>query len=178
MIEVWEKLDCESVGAAEIEAIEAVVREQFGDQAVDPPMKLARALADEGAILRHSEIMGLYLACASERPYDAAFRNILDLSSLGSAVTSIRSLESLRQKYKAEGDREGLRLVREAGLSAKQQAEETAARRNIEQMSQAVAREVAEWFRVWLQTPDMFASWIDLRMDSPGFKKQFEITSG
>ncbi|HKX84510.1 MAG TPA: hypothetical protein VJL58_09850 [Pyrinomonadaceae bacterium] len=54
IFEVWEKLDCESVGAAEIEAIETVVREEYGDSAVDSPMILARMLADEGAILRHS----------------------------------------------------------------------------------------------------------------------------
>ena len=60
IIEVWEKLDCESVGAAEIEAIETAVDEIFGKPAIDSPMKIARLLADEGAELRHSEIMELY----------------------------------------------------------------------------------------------------------------------
>ena len=32
IIEVWEKLDCESVGAIEIEAIETVVREKYGNK--------------------------------------------------------------------------------------------------------------------------------------------------
>ena len=49
IIEVWEKLDCENVGAAEIEAIEVVVKEQYGEAAVDSPMIIARLLADEGA---------------------------------------------------------------------------------------------------------------------------------
>ena len=50
IIEVWEKLDCESVGAAEISAIETVVLERFGDGAVESPMIIARILADEGAV--------------------------------------------------------------------------------------------------------------------------------
>ncbi len=53
IIEVWEALDCESVGAKEIIAIEEAVREQFGQNAVESPMILARLLADEGAELRH-----------------------------------------------------------------------------------------------------------------------------
>ena len=59
IIEVWEKLDCESVGAKEIEAIELVVRDKFGESAVDSPMIIARELADEGAELRHAEILKL-----------------------------------------------------------------------------------------------------------------------
>src|SRR3982750_2752266 len=68
IIEVWEKLDCESVGAAEVEAIEIVLNEQFGPGAVDSPMEIARAVADEGADLRHSELMELWLARATDRP--------------------------------------------------------------------------------------------------------------
>src|SRR6187549_2262229 len=92
IIEVWEKLDCESVGAAEIEAIETVVREQYGDAAVDSPMIIARLLADEGAYLRHSEIMTLYVDRASDRPYDPVFRNILNIDSLAAAESTIRRL--------------------------------------------------------------------------------------
>src|SRR5688572_18312909 len=90
IIEVWEKLDCENVGAAEIEAIEAVVKEQYGDAAVDSPMIIARLLADEGADLRHAEIMSLYVERASDRPYDAAFRNVIKIDDLISTERSIR----------------------------------------------------------------------------------------
>ena len=55
MIEVWETLDCENVGAKEIIAIEKAVRERFGEAAVDSPMVIARLLADEGAELRSEE---------------------------------------------------------------------------------------------------------------------------
>ena len=90
IIEVWEKLDCESVGKAEILAIETVVRDRFGDQAVDSPMITARLLADEGAELRHQEIMQLFLERAEDRPYDAVFRNILDVTNLAKADSSLR----------------------------------------------------------------------------------------
>ena len=92
IIEVWEKLDCENIGAAEIEAIETVVADQFGKAAVDSPMVIARLLADEGAELRHAEIMALYVERASDRPYDAALRNILNIDDLKSTARSIADL--------------------------------------------------------------------------------------
>ena len=105
IIEVWEKLDCESVGAAEIEAIETAVAAEYGQAAVDSPMIIARLLADEGAELRHPEIMRLFVERASDRPYDAAFRNLMDTESLRGALRSIRELNNLRQKYAADNDR-------------------------------------------------------------------------
>ena len=173
VIEVWEKLDCENIGALEIEAIEEAVRGQYGEQAVDSPMQIARLLADEGADLRHSEIMELYIARASNRPYEAAFRNVLDISGLKSALVSLRNLESLRTKYKKDDDKEGVRLVREAALTAKQQAAETAERTRVDAATRQINAEIAEWFRVWLQTPELFESWVDLRQRSEDFISKF-----
>lgn len=173
-VEVWEKLDCEDVGAPEIEAIEIMLREQYGPQAVDSPMVIARLLADEGAVLRHAEIMALYLARASDRPYEAAFKNILNVTSLAAALSSIKNLDSLRRKYLVESDREGVRLVREAAISAKEQAVETAARPRVDPDVRAVNSEIAEWFRIWLQAPDVFENWIDLRRGTPEYRDMFE----
>lgn len=93
IIEVWEKLDCESIGAKEIVAIENEVREKFGKGAVDLPMTIARLLADEGAELRHSEIMKLNVERLLESPYDAMFRNILKFSDFRQALISIRQMK-------------------------------------------------------------------------------------
>ena len=42
IIEVWEDLDCESVGARELEQIQEVLREKFGEGARDSPASIAR----------------------------------------------------------------------------------------------------------------------------------------
>lgn len=173
IIEVWEKLDCESVGAAEIEAIEEVVRDRYGQAAVDSPMRIARLLADEGAELRHSEIMELYIARVSNRPYEAAFRNVLDISGLHSALFSIRNLESLRQKYARDNDKEGSRIVRETALEGKRNAGETAERSQIDVVTRQTNAEIASWFTIWLQTPDVFDNWVDLRQRSREFMDKF-----
>lgn len=167
-IEVWEKLDCESVGATEIEAIETAVKARFGQAAVESPMVLARLLADEGAELRHSEIMQLYLDRSTDRPYDAALRDIIDTSSLKRALRSLRDVENLRRKYAKESDREGLRLLKAKVLSAKQEAQKTAAGRRPAAEKQ-VAREIAHWLTLWAQSPELFETWIKLRRESKEF---------
>src|SRR6476469_8831554 len=120
IIEVWEKLDCESVGAAEIEAIEEAVRGRFGEAAVESPMRIARILADEGAALRHSEIMKLWVRRHEDQPHEAEFRNLINTGDLDSAENSIRRAENLRKKFLSEDDKDGIRLLREEVIEAKQ----------------------------------------------------------
>ena len=173
MIEVWEKLDCESVGAAEIEAIETVVREQFGESAVDSPMSLARLLADEGAALRHSEIMNLWVERQSERPYDAVFRNLVDLSNLKAALSSIRNMENLRRKFAADNDREGMRLMRQQVLEAKKKALDIAGNKKKRSEIRQLNNEIGQWLTLWLQSPELFENWLKLRRVSADFKAAF-----
>ncbi|MBV9216172.1 MAG: hypothetical protein JO053_08355 [Acidobacteria bacterium] len=173
IIEVWEKLDCDSVGAAEVEAIEVVLNEQFGPGAVDSPMEIARVVADEGAELRHSELMELWVARATDRPYDAALRNVLDVSEMRSALRSIRSLDNLKKKYGASGDKEGVRLVRDIAIRGRDLARETAERRQVDVLSRQINTEIAEWFALWLQSSAAFDSWIKLRLSSSDFRTRF-----
>ncbi len=173
IIEVWEKLDCENVGAKEIEAIELVVLDKFGASAVDSPMIIARLLADEGAQLRHSEIMELDVKRRLESPYDAMFRNILKFADFKETLISIRRLENLRRKFVAENDKEGLRLVRETVIKGKQRAQMIAGNNKIDAKKRAEKSEIAEWFTLWLGSPEVFENWILLRQNSKDFKEKF-----
>lgn len=174
IIEVWEKLDCESVGAKEVEAVETVLRDRYGFSAVESPMIIARLLADEGAELRHAEILELDVARRLESPYDAMFRNILKFSDFKQTVQSIRQLENLRRKFIAENDREGLRLMREIAVKGKSRAQMIAKNPKVAPEKRAEKQEIAEWFTIWLQTPEVFENWITLRKNSPDFKKRFD----
>jgi len=173
IIEVWEKLDCESVGAQEITAIETVVREQLGAGAIDSPMIIARLLADEGAELRHAEILELDVQRRLESPYDAMFRNVLKFSDFKQTLMSIRQLENLRKKFTQEKDREGLRAVRETTLKGKRRALMIANNEKVAPEKRAEKAEIAEWFTIWMQSPEVFEHWILLRQKSPDFVKRF-----
>lgn len=173
IIEVWEKLDCESIGRQEIEAIETVVSEKFGERAVESPMIIARRLADEGAELRHAEIMELDVLRRTGSPYDAMFRNVLKFSSFKETVISLRRLENLRRKFLADNDREGLRLMREIAIKGKNRALMIAGNERVAPPKRAEKAEIAEWFTVWLQNPEIFENWLALRQKSEDFTRRF-----
>lgn len=174
IIEVWEHLDCESVGAKEILAIGEAVRERFGDGAVDNPMIIARLLTDEGAELRHSEVMDLWVKYEHSDPYDAIFRGVLKTATLKQALQTIRDLENFRKKFMADEDKTALRRLREIGLRGKNEAVE-AAEKNIilTEVQKKEKIEIAGWFKLWLETPDFFENWIALRKRSPEFVRDF-----
>ena len=176
IIEKWEELDCESVGAMELLAIEEAVRERFGPRAVDSPMITARLLADEGAELRHSEIMALYLDRAEEiPPHDAALRNLFDLSDLDRAERSLNKAENLRRQLQKENDKDGLRLLREEAIEAKSAVQKQGKNKNLSDDARSVHAEAAEWITLWLQSPELFENWVKLRRASQNFKAAFGV---
>jgi hypothetical protein len=178
MIEVWEKLDCESVGAEELEAALEAVRARFGEGAVESPAAVARLLADEGAELRHAEVLEMDARHRSADPYEPMFRNVLKFSSFDDAANSIKRLDNLRRQFKRKNDTEGLRLVREKALKGRQRAEMISRNRKVDERKRAEKAEMAEWFAVWLRQPDIFDDWLDLRRRSRDFRERFTEEGG
>jgi hypothetical protein len=174
IIEVWERLDCESIGAREIEAIETVVADVFGPQAVDSPMIIARLLADEGAELRHSELMDLYVRRATAKTFEPALAAIPDVHDLATAEAAIKRLDELRIKYARDADRRAIEGVRKKALSLKDDALKAASNPRLKVSQQSVYGEIAEWLTVWIQTPELFFQWLDLRRSTAGFREMFE----
>ena len=173
MIEVWEHLDCESVGATELETIESVVRERFGEGAVETPAAVARLLADEGAELRHAEVLELDTRHRGADPYEAMFRNVLKFSTFAQAAASLRNLDNLRRQFSRKKDHEGLRRVQETALKGRKRAEMIARNRNVDEKKRAEKAEIAEWFAVWLRQPEIFNDWLELRQRTQDFRERF-----
>ncbi len=173
MIEVWERLDCESIGASEVEIIERIVDQTFGAGAVDSPMAVARLLADEGAELRHSEIMDLYVEREAETIYDAELRNLINIEDLESAASSLQRMENLRRKYESEADDLGLRRLHEKAVRFKEMAHERSLKKCLDERGRLMNAEIAEWITHWLRTPQIFDTWIALRLRSEEFREWF-----
>lgn len=173
MVEVWEHLDCESVGAAELEEIGRAVRERFGEGAAESPVAMARLLADEGAELRHAEVLELDAQLRAADPYEAMFRNVLKFADFAQAANSIKNLENLRRQFARKKDATGLRRVSEVGLKGKQRAQMIARNPKVDERKRAEKIEIAEWFTVWLQTPEIFQDWLDLRQRAKDFRERF-----
>lgn len=171
-IEVWEALDCESVGARELEQIQQAIRDRFGEGAVESPAAIARTLADEGAVLRHPEVLDCDTNWREHRfeeiPEQLSFNNLADASE------SIKKLDSLRRKFEQDGDRMGLSRLREAALRFKHDAQVITQARVTEQRVRIEAKEIVQWLTVWLQKPDIFEDWLSLRQRSSEYRKLFQ----
>ena len=55
----------------------------------------------------------------------------------------------------------------------KLQAELLARDRKLSLEERAEQEEIVEWLKVWIQTPSLFADWLELRRRSTDFQKKF-----
>ncbi|MEP6719166.1 MAG: hypothetical protein ABJB21_08480 [bacterium] len=171
IIEVWEALDCESVGARELEQIQQVLGEELGLGAVESPGSIARVVADEGAALRHPEVFECDLKWREEKL--SVTPQSLDFSSLKTALESFSEVEIRRQELAEQKDDGGLQRFGELITVARQQSLLIARSKIVSDLLRAEAKEISEWLRVWLVAPELFRDWLDLRMRSAEFQKKF-----
>ncbi|MCA1615373.1 MAG: hypothetical protein LC800_14980 [Acidobacteria bacterium] len=106
-------------------------------------------------------------------PYEPMFRNVLKFSDFAQAAGSIKRLDNLRRQFERTKDGQGLRRVRDTALKGKQRSLMIAGNAAVAARKRAEKAEIAEWFAVWLQTPEIFDDWLELRRRSPDFRKRF-----
>src|SRR5687767_6857752 len=169
IIEVWEALDCESVGARELQQIQEVVSQRFGAGSGDSPASIARSLADEGAVLRHPEVLSLDTEWRERELSKLIAPDELDFSGLAQAHQSITKLDELRRKFEQDNEPAQMDRLRAMVVKLKQHQLGIARSRIINRQQRLEAKEIAQWLTVWLQSPDLFEEWLSLRQRSPEF---------
>jgi hypothetical protein len=172
IVEVWEALDCESVGRSELERIENELLKKFGEGVSQSPAAIARTLADEGAVLRHPEVFEWDSEWRKKRLAHTSLGGELGFSSLSEALVSFEKLETKR--HELANDRKGLERLRLTVINARQHCQLFAQSRVLSAEQREEAKEIAEWLAVWLRDPKLFPDWLDLRMRTAEFKKRFE----
>ena len=173
IIEVWEDLDCESVGARELEQIQQALHDKFGAGALASPATIARAVADEGAVLRHPEVFQCDVKWREENEQKRPFRQELDFSDLASAFESVVKLEERRLQLEIVNDETSLKELREAVVAGRKDLLLRARSKIIDGGVREQLKEISQWLTVWLQSPELFSDWLDLRRRSPEFRRKF-----
>src|SRR5262249_22058248 len=95
--------------------------------------------------------------------YENAFARFLENDTLAEAEESIRGIDELYRKFRQAGDRAGVRFAFEAARAARQNAIDLSQALHLQAAQRREQAEIAEWFAVWLQTPDLFTEWAGLR---------------
>jgi len=165
IIEMWEALDCESVGAHELEQIQLALAERFGAGGIESPASIARIVADEGAALRHAEVFEWDYRWREQNLIDCELLNFHDLNA---AFESMVKLESIR----LEGTRE-LTELREIAIAAQAELSLQARNQLVAKEIREQVQEISNWLSVWINSPELFSDWLDLRRRSEEFTKKF-----
>src|SRR6185369_4886948 len=159
IVEVWEQTGREVVGAGELSLIQDALVQRFGW--VSSPASIARVLADHGARLGHPEILQADSRWREQQhlftPDDLAF------DTIDAARAFIEKLQQLAQTQ----------ALRQSVQQIKQELDLLVKVPNLAENRRAVASEAAQWLTVWLQNPQIFTEWLDLRRSTVEFQELF-----
>src|SRR5947209_15101541 len=89
------------------------------------------------------------------------------------AATLVAELEELRSQFVTAGDEGALADLKTLAIEARQAARNRAKDASLSAADSEVQAEISEWFRVWLETPNLFDQWLELRRSSAAFKAKF-----
>jgi hypothetical protein len=180
-VSAWRKLGSPAIGGAELAAIQKDFSDSAGE--IPSPASIARVLAKAGADLRHPEIIefdarwrGSWVQQQQEQfaGFDALLRP--DPPTLVEAETALIELENLRLRFAQTADK-ALFDLQDLAISAREAAASHAADLSLSLSVRETHAEIAEWLRVWLETPALFTRWLDLRKSSKAFADKFALTN-
>jgi hypothetical protein len=158
--------------AAEIEQIRRQLIARLGPQAKTASDYILSVLKEGG--------MRVVLSTRTdtEDSYEEEFEDLLHFSTLEEAEMCLIRLDELLRKFLTEGERAPAERVREVARLGRRRAEMIARNRKVDARKRQSKEEVAHWFAVWLETPDVFFDWLEVRKQSPEFRERFPQGDG
>lgn len=107
-----------------------------------------------------------------ESSYEGLFEHILAFRTYSEAEESLRKLDELLHRFVAASDKKGVEHCRNVALRGRRRAEMIARNPKVDPVKRSQKKEVALWFRIWLEDPGLFWGWLELRKSAPGFADQ------
>jgi len=167
VLDIYDNEAMGEVTAREIAIINQALIEEYGEGGAMTPAEIARILHDEDLPVRFDQIFRMM---TTTEKYENAFAHFLENRDLAEAENSIREIDALYRRFKKAGDSAGMRFAFEAARTARQNATEFSQLPQLSIAQRQEQAEIAQWFTVWLQTPDLFTEWVGLRKASAEFK--------
>jgi len=169
ILEYRDERGLENAGAQEIRLIQAELGRL--DPGRRPALSyIANVLREAGTRV---EFDHRYVDPWMEDPYATRLKGLLQFRDLETAECALRKLDEAYRAYQKASDHKGVNLVRSLALKGKQRAEGLAANPRVSPARRAEKREIASWFRVWLESPELFHDWLEVRKQSEEFQAMF-----
>ena len=167
ILNIAENLGLQKVTPAEIEQIRRQLVTKLGASGKASPDYITEVLA--GAGLR----VVLSTRADTQGQYEEEFRDLLHFATLEEAEICLMRLDELWRKFRSEGQRAAVERVLEVARLGRRRAEMIARNPRVDAHKRDQKQEILEWFRIWLETPDAFFDWLDLRKQSPEYQSRF-----
>jgi hypothetical protein len=117
--------------------------------------------------------VGASAAAGVEELYEEEFHDLLHFATLEEAEMCLVRLDELRHKFHSEGRRAAENRVLEVARLGRRRAEMIARNPRVDAQKRAEKEEIVQWFRVWLQTPEAFFDWLEVRKQAPEYLRLF-----
>jgi hypothetical protein len=159
---------------AEIEQIRRRLIAQLGERGKTSPDYIVSVLEEAGMRVVWST------RSDTEGKYEEEFADLLHFSTLEEAEMCLVRLDELFRKFQSETEQEAIERVWEVARLGRRRAEMIARNHKVDAKKRAEKTEIAQWFAIWLDTPDAFFDWLEVRKQSPEFQNNFanEISQG
>lgn len=152
---------------AEVDQLRRKLLAEYGEQGKTGSEYIAEVLKTMGWKVQLTERE------EAEERFEEEFEDILHFKTLKDAEVSLTRLDELLRRFKAHGELAAMERVREIARLGKRRAEMISHNRKVEARKREEKKEIAEWFRIWLETPDTFFDWLEVRKASPEFTEKF-----
>jgi len=152
---------------AEIDQLRRRMMAEYGEEGKTGSEYIADVLKDAGLKVV------LTLQEEAEEQYEEEFEDLLHFKTLEDAEVCIMRLDELMRKFQTHGERAAVERVLDIARMGKRRAEMIARNHKVEPQKRAEKEEIANWFRIWLETPDVFFDWLDVRKQAPEFQAKF-----
>ena len=170
ILESGAKLSRKTLGPPELRRVQQDVRQRLAPAKPPSLAYVASVLREAGLEVNYED---RYTDPVIPEAYASRLQGTLRFEDLSSAEAALRSLDSAYHDYESGADRSGTVLVRKIVLRGKERAERLAANERVRPEKRSEKREIAAWFRVWLQSPTLFFDWLDVRKQTEDFRQQF-----
>ena len=152
---------------AEIEQIRRQLIAQLGARGKTSPDYIVSVLENAGLRVVWST------QSDTEGRYEEEFADLLHFSTLAEAEMCLVRLDELLRKFTIEGERVAAERVREVARLGRRRAEMIARNQKVDAQKREEKEEISHWFAIWLETPEAFFDWLEVRKQSPEFKEKY-----
>ena len=167
ILEAARELALEKWTTAEIEQLRRKLIAEHGEEGKSSNEYIAEVLKSMGWKVQMTERE------EAEERFEEEFEDILHFKTLQDAEVSLTRLDELLRRFRTHGEKAAVERVLEIARLGKRRAEMIAHNRKVEAPKREEKKEIAEWFRIWLETPDAFFDWLEVRRASPEFREKF-----